>query len=221
MRRSRAKGQRKLAAYIGYPVLFIAVTALLYLAGGKLLVSMTIDEFKQAAIQGAPEYQYEDISQLEDKQQEGAIKIGEVRLPSVGTQFGQIACEKIGLNAPVYYGDSEEILEAGAGIYVGSSLPGQGSVILTGGHDTTFFEPLSRIGVGDVLAVSTTYGEFTYKVTAMTTADIMDTTAYQPKTTKETMILYTCYPFGQINTNRTQRYYVYAEKVTGPELREE
>ena len=221
MIKNRANNMKKPIAYSLYPLLFVTVAITLYLAGGKLLVEMAIDDFKLAAIQGAPEYTYQEMNQITDQKQDGILKTGEVKLPSVGKQFGQLACEEIGLKAPLYYGDDQEILSIGAGMYIGSSLPGQGSITLVGGHDTTFFKPLSEVKVGDVLALTTIYGEFTYTVTKMNIADILDNTAYQPKTQKETMILYTCYPFGEVNSNRTKRYYVYAEKVTGPNLEEE
>ncbi len=185
------------------------------------MAEIAIDDFKLAVIQGAPEYTYKEIDQIVDQKDDGILKTGEDKHPSVGKQNGQIACEEIGLKAPLYYGDDQEILSVGVGTYVGSSLPGQGSVILAGGHDTTFFEPLSRIKVGDVLAVTTIYGDYKYTVTKMSIADLKDTAAYQPKIDKETMILYTCYPFGEVNSERTRRYYVYAQKVTGPELKEE
>ena len=221
MKRSRGKGKNRIVAYLGYPILFFALTALLYLAGGKLLVNMIVDDFKLAAIQGAPEYTYDDRNQMGTPKKDGILKMGEVKLPLVGDQFGQISCDAIGLKAPLYYGDTEKTLTNGIGVYIGSSLPGQGSTILAGGHDTTFCAPLDAIAEDHILTVHTTYGEYTYKVTATKVADLLEDSAYHLENTKETLILYTCYPFGEVNSNRTKRFYVYAEKTSGPTIQEE
>ena len=221
MKNHRRSSKNQLVAYLGVPVLFIALAILLYYLGGQALVDMTVDEFKLAAIKGAPEYSYEVMSKEVVQQEDGSKNKGEGIRPSVGNQFGQLSCEAIGLEAPLYYGDSKEELTKGIGVYVGSSLPGEGSTIIAGGHDTTFCKPLEHIEIGSILKVSTIYGDYTYKVTKIDIADVMDATAYQVKTTTETMILYTCYPFGEINSNRSQRFYVYAEKSTGTSLQEE
>lgn len=212
---------KKLAAFIVAPILLATITAGALVGGAKSVWNMTVSDFKLAIINGAPEYEYNQQPLTESTVTEGKLERGEVNLPAVNSQFGKISCEAIGLQAPLYYGDTEEVLEKGVGIYVGSSIPAEGKAILIGGHDTTFMEPLQNINVGDVIGIATTYGEFSYEVTHMEIADVMEGSAYDLSGDEERLILYTCYPFGKVSEERSKRYFVYAKKVAGPTMQEE
>lgn len=133
---------------------------------------------------------------------------GEALVPQGGSQYSTITCEDIKLDAPVYYGDTEDIFQQGVGQYMGSGLPGEGKTIILGGHDMTYFAPLEKIEKGMVVTIKTPSGDFDYKVDQTRVADDQN---YLPQKYKqgETLILYTCYPFGDIFGERTQRFYVY------------
>lgn len=135
--------------------------------------------------------------------------------PEVGSRYATISCDQVGMNAPIYYGDTEDIFQNGVGQYVKSGLPGDGETIILGGHDMTYFAPLERIKEGMTVKVKTSYGTFNYRVDAMRIADDRN---YLPKKYNkgEVLVLYTCYPFGAVFGNRTDRYYVYCtlEEVT-------
>ena len=50
----------------------------------------------------------------------------------------------------------------------------------------------------------------------------MDASEYKtPDSDKEQLVLYTCYPFGEEDTMRSDRYFVYAEKIEEQETKEE
>lgn len=146
---------------------------------------------------------------IDNGNQNGVLVQGEQQELTYGTQYGTILCETRGLEAPLYYGDDEELLRLGAGQYKDSALPGYQGVSIIGAHDTTYFAPLKEMQVGDEIQIQTSYGDFTYVVEAMHTAHKSDTSAFQLDSNKETVILYTCYPFGEIQEDREYRYYVY------------
>jgi sortase A len=92
-------------------------------------------------------------------------------------------------------------------------MPGEGKPILIGGHDGTFFAPLKEIKNGDIINITTDYGQFEYKVISAKIADKTDTTAYDLTQEKEQLILYTCYPIGKVTGDRSDRYFVYCDRV--------
>ena len=216
------KWKKKIAVYIASPVLLSAAAGIVLGVGGKSVWEMALGEFQHAVVSGAPEYEYDTlVKEGEDTPTEGEVSREGVKLPAANTQFGEINCSSAGLQMPLYYGDSDEVLEKGAGLYIGSSIPGENKTMLVGGHDTTFMSPLKNVKVGDCLEVTTTYGTFIYKVKKMQVADIMDTTAYDLSGEGEQLILYTCYPFGEVMKDRSKRYFVYADKESGPAFKEE
>ena len=104
------------------------------------------------------------------------------------------------------------------GTYAGRSLPGQGKEILISGHDATFFAPLALAKEGMVLSIKTNYGQYEYKVTGTEVLDVLD---YKKRDSEsEELTLYTCYPFGAEDKLRNERFFVYAEKISGPEIGE-
>ena len=142
------------------------------------------------------------------------LEQGEQQELAYGTQYGTIRCEDRNLKTPLYYGDDEALLRLGAGQYPKSATPGSGGVSIIGGHDTTFFAALEQVQEGDEILIETEYGLFVYEVEAMHVAHILDTSAYELEDhEKETVILYTCYPFGNIQEDREYRYYVYGTRT--------
>lgn len=169
-----------------------------------------------------------------------------VKWPKYTEPYGEIKCGKIKLNAPLYMGDSDYILggrvidkvendyndeftskldedfKGAAGTYLGSSIPGDGKTILVGAHDTTFFKPLEKVKEGMVMNVTTTYARYKYKVKEIRiyNEDELDD-AYDLHSDKEWLVLYTCYPFGKINGDKTKRMFVYLERTFGPSIDKE
>ncbi|MDO5522254.1 MAG: class D sortase [bacterium] len=208
--------KKKIISLVAVPIGITAVISGLYFTAGKSVWNLVVSDYKTAVIKGAPEYSYENVAANDVAASNEETTNGEIDYPLTGAMFGEISCDKINLKAPMYYGDTEEILEKGTGMYAGSSLPGQNGTILIGGHDTTFMAPLEQVAVGDTLTAKTTYGTYTYEVTEMKVADLLDQSAYDLYGTSEQLVLYTCYPFGEITGDRSKRYFVYAKKVSDP-----
>ena len=210
---------KKLICRIAMPIIFTGIAVGIYVLAAHQAWDLAYSKWKTAIIKGAPEYTYESMLNMSQQASEGSLYYGEVRLPEEGARFGEVVCEKIDLEAPLYCGDSEEILEQGAGVYAAGSMPGEKGVILTGAHDTTFFAPLEQIEVSDIITVKTVYGVFEYQVSK---TEIVNIKRQKPEltSTEEKLLLYTCYPFGETGKVRTKRYLVWADKISGPEIKE-
>lgn len=210
---------RRLICYIIIPLaLCIGACGLFYLAGAPVL-DLLDSNIRYVIVKGSPVYNYskEYETDLVSNSTE-VIEANKVTYPEVGTQYAILKGDIFDGAIPVYYGDDEQELENGAGQYAGSSLPGEGKTILIGAHDTTFFEPLENVKKGNKFTIKTSYGIFQYVVSKMEIHSINDQTAYNQEVDNEQLILYTCYPFGNLLGDRTKRYFVYCDKVGGPTI---
>ncbi|MBQ8166747.1 MAG: class D sortase [Lachnospiraceae bacterium] len=149
---------------------------------------------------------------------EGTLSAEDIEFPTYETCYGWVSCDKLGVNAPIFWGDSERVFREGVGQYIGSFLPGYDGVILLGAHDSMYFESLEFVEIGDEFVVKTNYGIYTYKVTKTKVGDDKDSQVYDELSGKEELVMYTCYPFGALIGVKDQRFYVFSEKVTGPEV---
>lgn len=131
--------------------------------------------------------------------------------PEYGTKYATIEIDKIGVSLPVYFGDTLEVLKKGVGHSSGSYFPGEGGSIVYMGHNSkNTFRRFSELQIGNKIKVTTTYGEYTYKIYDMKLIKETDLDKLPIQDEKEILMVYTCYPFNNIGYT-TQRYVVYAE----------
>ena len=131
--------------------------------------------------------------------------------PEYGTQYATIEIDKIGVNLPVYYGDTLEILKKGVGHSSGSYFPGEGGSIVYMGHNSKkMFRRFSELQKGNEIKVTTSYGEYVYKIYDMQLIKETELDKLPIQRDKEILMVYTCYPFNNVGY-ATQRYVVYAE----------
>ena len=131
--------------------------------------------------------------------------------PEYGTQYATIEIPKIDVNLPVYFGDTLEILKKGVGHSSGSYFPGEGGSIVYMGHNSTkMFRRFSELQIGNEIKVTTSYGEYNYKIYDMQLIKETELDKLPIQKEKEILMVYTCYPFNNIGY-ATQRYVVYAE----------
>ncbi len=196
-------------------LLFTVLGLVVAFAAGAPIMSMVLSKWNMIVTNGAPGNQGDYIPKTTKLKlvPKGTVNQSEVKVPQQGESYGNISCERIALAAPIYYGDTDEYFEKGAGQYIGSGLPGQGKPILIGGHDGSFFAPLEDILTDDIVVITTGYGSYQYKVTEVKTVDKVDSTVYDLTQQKEQLILYTCYPFGQVIGDRSGRYFVYCDRI--------
>lgn len=199
-------------------LIFLILAGMLWITVGKNAREALVIKIRMAVEAGAP---VSDYIVQDTRAREGVVEKNEAALPSLGSRYGVISCNRIGLNAPLYYGDSEDILLKGAGQYTGSAFPGEGRPILVGAHDIGYFEALENVQQGDRINVETSYGIFQYQVTDIRIGYASDIGTKELEHLQEELILYTCYPFGALTEKKSKRYFVAAEKIEGPVLTEE
>lgn len=207
------------ASYFYMPVIYVSVLALLcgvilspYLTTMKNTVSiLTADVKPDFNTQPASIYTGfkgdETVQTVDNK---------DVKIPRYGEQYGQITCNELGIDAALFYGDSSVQLKNGVGQYGGSLFPGYGKSILLAGHNTSVFKPFKKIALGQIFTVTTNYGIFQYRVSKISVYNMNDSAAYDLRADGEQLIMYTCYPFERMAGTKTDRLFVYAEKISGP-----
>jgi sortase A len=224
---------------LGYIVIYIAAVPVISMlqATGSMVIANEVPDFNRelkSIYNRASKEEVEVLSQVaagtvglgqgseapsEEAKVNNVISIKDIQFPEHGTHFANLSCERIELNAPVYWGDTNEVLKAGVGQYMGSFLPGFGRTILLSGHNTTYFKPLQLIEVGDVIAYNTNYGDFQYKVTdvqVLPSSDARDMQEDLLSNKQEELIMYTCYPFETLVGTKQDRLFVFADKISGP-----
>ncbi len=131
--------------------------------------------------------------------------------PEYGTQYATIEIPRIGANLPVYFGDTLEILKKGVGHSSGSYFPGEGGSIVYMGHNSKkVFRRFSELQIGDEIKVTTTYGEFNYKIYDMQLIKETELEKVPIQREEEILMVYTCYPFNNIGY-ADHRFVVYAK----------
>ena len=207
---------RRILTYCTMTLLYLVLGSLTLFFAGKPLSSFLIAKGKLLINEGEPVTSGTIASGVDKiiEESEGTVNMSEIQVPEINTRYGTISCERIALSAPLYYGDSDEVLQNGVGQYPNNTLPGMGNPMLISGHDATYFEPLANVKIGDIITIVADYGTFRYSVTSKKVMDKSDQSAYNLLQNKEQLILYTCYPFGQLVGERDNRFFVYCDPVT-------
>lgn len=137
--------------------------------------------------------------------------------PTTGQAYGTLKISGTAVDCTLYYGDGNAQLNAGAGTYTGACIPGEDGTILVAGHTGTYFRDFASLQEGADIEIETYYGTFHYEVTGMQPALATDSAAYDLTATPENIILYTCYPLGQVAPTEW-RYFVYGKLTSGPRI---
>jgi sortase A len=101
---------------------------------------------------------------------------------------------RLGISAVVVEGSDAAALRRGIGHISGTPLPGQGGNVGIAGHRDTFFRPLRNIRQNDEIVVTTSLGEYRYRVTSTSVVSPKEVGVLRP-TGEEVLTLVTCYPF--------------------------
>lgn len=215
---------KKLLAYFIVPVVFCLLGYFLLWVALLPVWSMASTYLSFLVSDHAPNFNTE-LSQLYDpnaiKSDADVIPGSEVEFPLSGSQYGQITCDAIGLDAPVYWYDTEDILAYGVGQSLVSLLPGFGRVIILSGHNTTFFACLQDAAVGNVIDFHTNYCDYQYTVTNVQVyneTELETLLLQKAKDQREELIMYTCYPFHAITGRKTDRLVVFANRTAGKDV---
>jgi sortase A len=220
----------KRLAYFGMPVLFCAIAYVLFALALMPLWPYASAVLGMAVAEEAPDFS-QALTRVFDPEAEkpkptakdNAIQGVEAAFPNTGEQHGQITCERIGLDAPVYWDDTDEILNVGVGQSIASLPPGYGGVIILSAHNTTFFACLEDIQEGDEVKFATNWCDYTYRVERVKVYDelVLEDLLSQKirkEDGDEELVLYTCYPFYAISSRKTDRLCVFATRVSGTDV---
>lgn len=154
------------------------------------------------------------ISIENDLEKEFAVELNDdksiKRYPSYGYNYGTLEIEELNISNKIYFGDTENILSLGIGHATSSSMPAEGEVVIYSGHNNSnALNNLKNISAGMEIVVDTTYAECTYIVKDIKILNDTEFNKLNKIDNKETLILYTCYPFNTyIYSN--QRFVVYS-----------
>jgi sortase A len=111
---------------------------------------------------------------------------------------------KVNIEAPVFEGTDELVLNRGVGRIVGTAPLGEGGNIGIAGHRDGFFRGLKDVVPGNTVILVTARDTATYIVDRITIVTPNDTSVLAPTATP-TVTLVTCYPFYFIG-HAPQRY---------------
>lgn len=133
--------------------------------------------------------------------------------PEFATKYAQIKIESLGIDLPLYYGDTLSILRNGAGQSATGYFPGEGGTVVCLAHNTeNMFKKLPEIQNGAKVTISTSYGEFEYEVYDTKIVNMKEVEALDIQKEEERLDLYTCYPVTGIG-HKTERFIAYARLV--------
>lgn len=136
-----------------------------------------------------------------------------VNYPSWGSIWATIKIPDIGVEAPVYHGDTLDIIKYGVGHYSGSYFPGEGGTIILAAHNSRqHFMYLPKLKEGAEVIIEASYGTFTYRLIDTKIIGEKEMESLPVQTEKEILMMYTCYPVNTIG-HKTKRYVVYLELV--------
>ena len=154
-------------------------------------------------------FQQEEDSELQRPMTPPGVPIYPVSTKGL---IGRLEIPRLGLSAIVMEGTSTSTLRRALGHIAGTALPGQTGNVGVSGHRDTFFRPLRNIEPNDVITLSTTRGEYRYRVLSTRIVDPSDTAVLDPNE-KETLTLVTCFPFYFVGP-APKRYIVRAERIS-------
>ena len=133
--------------------------------------------------------------------------------PNFAEQYAKMKIKKIGVDAPIYFGVTDEIILKGIGHDSGSYFAGENGTIIMCEHDyMNNFKRLGELKNGDIIEIQTNYGDFYYELYDEQIVLETETDKLPIQKNEEILMLYTCYNMN--GSDKTQyRYAVYAKKV--------
>ena len=117
----------------------------------------------------------------------------------------------------VFFGDNDEFLRKGAGMWINSRFCGQNGKSVLSAHVTSDFYELEVTPIGTLVTMDTVYGKYVYKVVGTQVFHYKDASLLQPKDGVEQLIMYTCYPRKNGHLFKTERMALICKKIEGEE----
>ena len=139
--------------------------------------------------------------------EEEKAQIEQLLNPLGNGMMGYIDIPKISVHLPIYQDTEESALQAGAGFWLGTSLPTGGPsthCVLTAHNGLVrakMFTDLDQLEIGDTFSLSILDRVLTYEVDQILVTEPEDISPLQIVEGEDYVTLYTCAPYG-VNTHR-------------------
>lgn len=148
------------------------------------------------------------------------LSFSDIDYPTAGECIGSVSIPVVNIEMDLYFGDTNQILRKGIGLYYGSYLPGyEGRSIMCGHNSDGYLADWVNYAkandvVGERIIVNTTYGDYVYEIYETAILDSSDTRYFTNSYSTSTLILYSCMESDYTN----ERIYFVAKKLSGPVL---
>lgn len=205
------------------PIIFLVIGYSLIYVIGKPVIQFVTSSIQLFLLTDTPNFETtkQSFTAVDNKSvatnANNELPSSKIDYPVGGQLYGKVKIEKLQLNVPLYFGDTEEILREGAGQFMGSVYPGELGTTLIGGHNVDDFGKLGAAQVGDEITLQTTYGNYVYRINRLDVRDKKDKEInemiYQRNDRR--LILYTCYPIDSLGLTN-ERLFAIGEFVSGP-----
>jgi sortase A len=129
-----------------------------------------------------------------------------------GALVGRISVARLGVSVIVVEGTDGSTLSRAAGHISGTALPGQDGNVAIAAHRDTFFRPLRDIRNDDVITITTSHGDYRYRVVSTRVVSPDDVSVLNSDG-NDVLTLVTCYPFRFIGA-APNRFIVRAEQIS-------
>ena len=228
---TQAKKIKKGALFCAPFVLFFAAAVCFFLWLGSALISgEELSQlyqllFRSSSASGSVEIQKEEL--IAPKPLETDVIEGEFVMPLFATQWATMNVDGWKeRDIPVYYGNSDEVLRAGAAQAQFSRFAGQGGKVVLSAHvNLEFYEiedSAARFESGEEVLVTldTLWGTYVYRVEEVVIFDHLDATPLLPEEGEESLFFYTCYPRENSLAYKTERIGLKCSLVEGATWRD-
>lgn len=214
---------RRLGAYVYVPLIFMVLGYVSIYIVGKPVINFARSAISLLLLNDEPQFKqqaldlYATTDTSKRKIADGKLLASSITYPEKGARYGEVNIPQVKINIPLYYGDSNEILALGAGMYPNSKFPGEVGTTIIGGHNQPTFGKIYYLKTGEQFEIKTSYGEFTYEIISTQVIQANDpmVMAELGQSKAAHAFLYTCYPLDAIGL-AAQRFVVIGKQVSGP-----
>ncbi|MDR0691284.1 MAG: class D sortase [Streptococcaceae bacterium] len=206
--------------YIYIPLIFMIIGYGTVWIIGKQQIDFAVSATSLLLLNDAPKTAGKMLYKSEVAKIDDEIPSSSITYPKEEDQFGEVVAEKQSLSIPLFYGDSVDILEKGAGMSSSGCFPGQFGTVLIGGHNRPEFGKIMKLANDEIFFIKTNYGTFLYKVLEFDIIKHDDNARIANELNKKNVrrvLLYTCYPLEAVGW-ANDRYIVIGEQIGGPKI---
>nr|WP_253295820.1 class D sortase [Enterococcus raffinosus] len=218
----RSSSLKRVGVTLVAPIIFLVIGYSLIYVIGKPVIQFVTSSIQLFLLTDTPNFEptKQSFTAVDNKKiatnAKNELPSSKIDYPVGGQLYGKVKIEKLQLNVPLYFGDTEEILREGAGQFMGSVYPGELGTSLIGGHNVDDFGKLGAAQVGDEITLQTTYGNYVYRINQIEVRDKKDKEIndmiYQRNDRR--IIIYTCYPIDSLGLTN-ERLFAIGEFVSG------